>query len=262
MYVNKWSQDRYTRCKRKKRKEHKNLTTSFKKYTHSPYQKLSYTNSPPKYKTTLIQNYSPFLSWMTKGKSLRGHHLVISRKASIIILITWSLWKRRWRRSETTKASLSTSNATDAGVHLTHLIGEIVKMSIHPLKLGHYGLQGHISCRRRRSRGGRSWKGGKNSSSSRIIRLHLWPLRSKLGLTLPNRTGADSTYGGEIKRVRNGMEKCWRIHVIAEEKMSLSCVAVSKYTSRIGVMKWERKSIKRSSRRDKRKWARGLVIEL
>ena len=204
MYVNKWSQDRYTRCKRKKRKEHKNLTTSLKKYTHSLYQKLSYTNSPPKYKTTVIQNYSPFLSWMTKGKSLRGHHLIISRKASIIILITWSLWKRRWRRSETTKASLLTSNATDASVHLTHLIGEIVKMSIHPLKLGDYGLQGHISCRRRRSRGGRSWEGGKNSSSSRIIRLHLWPLRSKLGLTPPNRTEADSTHGGEIKRVRNG----------------------------------------------------------
>ena len=68
MYVNKWSQNQYTRCKRKKRKEHKNLTTSLKKYTHSPYQKLSYINSPPKYKTTLIQKYSPFFVMNDKGQ--------------------------------------------------------------------------------------------------------------------------------------------------------------------------------------------------
>ena len=34
-----------------------------------------------------------------------------------------------------------------------------------------------------------------------------------------------------------GINKCLRIHVIVEGKMSLSRVAVSKYTSRIDVMK-------------------------
>ena len=36
------------------------------------------------------QNYSPFLSWMTKGKSLRGHCLFITRRDSILILIITS----------------------------------------------------------------------------------------------------------------------------------------------------------------------------
>ena len=122
-----------------------------------PIKKMSYTNSPPKYKTTLIQNYSPFLSRMTKGKSLRGCHLVITRRASIvliitniIILISRGLWRRRWRGSATTMARLSTGNVIDSGVYLTHLIGEIVKtstkISLHPLKLRHDGLQGHTSC--------------------------------------------------------------------------------------------------------------------
>ena len=34
-----------------------------------------------------IQNYSRFLSQMTKGKSLRSGHLLITEKASILILI-------------------------------------------------------------------------------------------------------------------------------------------------------------------------------
>ena len=34
-----------------------------------------------------IQNYSRFLSQMTKGKSLRSDHLLITEKASILILI-------------------------------------------------------------------------------------------------------------------------------------------------------------------------------
>ena len=107
---------------------------------------MSYTNSPPKYKTTLNQNYSPFLSRMTKGKSLRGHHLIITGKASIliitiiIILICRGLWKRRWRSSETTKASLSSCYMTDMSVHLTQLIRESIKASIHMLKLCHDSL--------------------------------------------------------------------------------------------------------------------------
>ena len=78
---------------------------------------------------------------------------------------------------ETNKARLSTGNATDSGVNLTHLICKIVKTStkinLHLLKLRHDGHQGHTNCRRRRIRGGRSLEGGRNSRSSKIIRLNL-----------------------------------------------------------------------------------------
>ena len=89
------------------------------------------------------------------------------------------------------------------GVHLTHLIDERVKARIHALKLRHDGLQGHTSFRRRRSRGGRS----RRRRSCRICMigcLRPWLLRSKLGLAPPNRTGADGTHNGEVRRVRNG----------------------------------------------------------
>ena len=73
-----------------KRKVHISLLHPSKTKETPPIKKKSYANSPPKYMTTLIilnQNYSPFLSRMTKGKSLRGHHLLITRRASILILI-------------------------------------------------------------------------------------------------------------------------------------------------------------------------------
>ena len=37
--------------------------------------------------------------------------------------------------------------------------------------------------------------------------LYKWPLWSKLGLAPPNRTDADGTYNGEIRRIRNGDEE-------------------------------------------------------
>ena len=43
--------------------------------------------------------------------------------------------------------SLSTGYTTDTGVHLTQLIRERVKASIHALKLRHDGLQGHTNYR-------------------------------------------------------------------------------------------------------------------
>ena len=159
---------------------------------------------PLNYKTTLIQNYSPFLSRMTKGKSSKGRHLIITGKASILIIITiiicQSLWRRKWRGNETTKASLSSCYTTDTSVHLTHLIGERVRL--HALKLHHDGLQGHTSCQRR-SRGGRSRR--RRSYKIFVIgRLRPWPLQSKLGLTSLNRTSTDGTHGGEIRRINNG----------------------------------------------------------
>ena len=159
---------------------------------------------------------------MTKGKSLRGRHFIITGIASIVltitiitILICRSLWRRRWIGA---KASLSTCYMTDMGVHLTQFISESVKASIHALKLHHDGLQGHITSRRRRRRGGR------NSRSCRTDRLHTWLLWSKLSLASSNRTGIDGTHSGVIRRIR--MEKWRRIRVIVEGKMSLSQVAV------------------------------------
>ena len=56
--------------KRRKEKIHNILTTSLISTT-LPLTKWSYTNSPPKNDYSHIQNYSPFLSWMTKGKSVK-----------------------------------------------------------------------------------------------------------------------------------------------------------------------------------------------
>ena len=115
------------------------------------------------------QNYFPFLSQMTKSKSLRGRYLIITGRASILILIVITiiiiiliyrnLWRRRWRSNETTKTSLSSCNQTDTGVHLTQLIRESVKASIHALKLCHDRLKHHTTTRRRRSEGKRKGRG-------------------------------------------------------------------------------------------------------
>ena len=143
----------YKRLMYKERKE---------KYIRTSLHPSKSINTPPnkKKKKSLIltlplstrllssQNYSPFLSRMKKGKSSRGHHLIITGKASILILIITiikilicrSLWRRRGRGSKTTKASLSSCYTTDTGFHLTHLVDERVKVSIHVLKLRHDGL--------------------------------------------------------------------------------------------------------------------------
>ena len=147
---------------------------------------------------------------MTKGKSLRGCHLIITGRASIliliitsiVILISGSLWRRIWKGSETTKMSLSLCYTTDTGVHLTHLINERFKASIHVLKLCYDGLQGHTSYRSGKSKGGRS----RRRRSCRIYMiscLYPWLLWLKLGLALSNRTGIDGTHNGEVRRVRN-----------------------------------------------------------
>ena len=168
---------------------------------------MSYANSPPKYKTTLIiQNYSPFLSRMIKGKSLRGRQLISTGKASILILIIIvstiiailicrSLRRRRWRSGETTEASLSSCNTTDTGVHLIQLSSESIKGSIHALKLCHDGLESHTTTWRGRSGGGWSRTGWRSRY------LGPWPLQSKLGLAPSNEHHANGTHDGEMRRL-------------------------------------------------------------
>ena len=53
----------------RKEKIHKILTTSLN--INTPLTKISYTNPPPKYDYFHIQNYFPFLSRVTKGKSIK-----------------------------------------------------------------------------------------------------------------------------------------------------------------------------------------------
>ena len=100
-----------------------------------------------------------------------------------------------------TKASLSSCYTTDMGVHLTQLISESVKVSIHAFKLCHDDLQGHVTSRGRRRRGG--W----TNKSCRIGSFHTWLVQSKLSLTPPNKTGVDDTRGGVVRRNRNGNGK-------------------------------------------------------
>ena len=87
---------------------------------------------------------------------------------------------------------------TNTGVHLTQLITESVKASIHVHKLYHDGLESHFTCKRRRSRGGQSRRSRKN------CHLSSWPLRSKLGLTLSNGRCVYGTHNKEVWRFRIG----------------------------------------------------------
>ena len=145
---------------------------------------------------------------MTKGKSLRGRHLIIIGRVNVILIIInliirRGLWRKRGRMSKTSHASLPTGNVACSGVHLTHLINEIVKtttkVSLHPLKLLYDGLEGHTT-----NHGGRrSRRRGWNSRSCKIGCLYLWLLWSKLSLTLPDKTSADGTYDVEKRRQRN-----------------------------------------------------------
>ena len=66
------------------------------------------------------------------------------------------------------------------------------------------------------------------------------------------------------KRGKEGMVtcKCVRMHMIAEEKMSLSHVEVSQYQSIIDSIMCDAKYIERPSMRERRKRARGSMIVL
>ena len=90
IYVYKWSQDLMYKnnVSKKERKEkiHNILTTSLKKKRNNtlPNKMIPKTNSPPKSDYSHIQNYSPFLSRVTKGR-VSSRHLI--GKASISIII-------------------------------------------------------------------------------------------------------------------------------------------------------------------------------
>ena len=91
MYV-KWSQDQCTRYnvsqreRKKKKKDTKILTTL--SYKNTPPKKISYTNPPPISMTTHISKLLPIFVTSDKRVSTSSRHLIITGRASTIILIT------------------------------------------------------------------------------------------------------------------------------------------------------------------------------
>ena len=68
----------------RKEKIHDILTTSLKNNNTSPNKMIPKTNSPPKSDYSHIQNYSLFLSRVTKGR-VSSRHLIGRANISIII---------------------------------------------------------------------------------------------------------------------------------------------------------------------------------
>ena len=85
---------------------------------------------------------------------------------------------------------------TNTGVHLTQLIAESVKASIHAHKLCHDGLKCHSTHRRQRS-----------DRSRRSCHLCSGLPRSKLCRTLSNSSCIYSTHENEVRRLRIGDRK-------------------------------------------------------
>ena len=109
---------------------------------------------------------------------------------AIVTLILRHRW--RWRRSnsETTHDSLLLCDTTNTGVHLTQIITESVKASIHD------GLKCRSTRRRWRSGGG--WSGG----SKRSRHLCSGPPRSELCFTPSNGSCIYDTHNRKIRRLR------------------------------------------------------------
>ena len=175
---------------------------------------MSYANSPPKYMTTLISKTTPhfYHEWQrvshweavipSSASTLRASTIILisinTTRAIIITLFLWNMWRWRWRSDETIYDNLSSCDTTNTGVHLTQLITESVKASIHVHKLCHDGLESHSTHRRRKSGGG--WSG----RSLRSHRLGSWLLRSKLGLAPSNSCCVYGTHDREMWRLRIG----------------------------------------------------------
>ena len=180
--------------KKKEKKIHVNLTTSLKIYINSPHKKCLILTLPLSTRLLSKPKLLPIFVTNNKGQVTKRSSSLEELASSSSAPASSSEVSREGRRCKASHASLSTGNANNSGVHLTHLICEIVKTSIHPLKLFHDSIKSHTSYRGRKSRGGRSRRRRRNSKSYRIIHLHSWPLRSKLGLAPPNRTDADGTH--------------------------------------------------------------------
>ena len=165
----------------------RNNKTSLHLSKHSP---LNWSNSTLALLPLTIwlfshnQNYSPFLSRVIKGESLRNSHLIIARRVRSIIPLIISTIRRllsrlgRGRKSKTVETRLSASDTINPSILLTHLIRKIVKTNIkinrHVLKLIHDGSKRCLYLRRRRwSRWKRGLRGMGSILRSMNVSLHL-----------------------------------------------------------------------------------------
>ena len=270
--MSKWSQNQYTRCnvseiERKEKKMHTSPHYIPKKKWTLPLTKISSTNPPPISVTTLISKTTPSFCHKWQRVKVSSRHLVDTGRASISILIIivvigviivlgclvvlGCLRRRRGRLHKDTKANLPSGNTAGMGVHLTQLITDIVKASIHALKLHHNRIKSHTTRRRKGSGGGWSWRSGRSCRLERnCTSLCLTVVASMAHMTWKwSETG-------------KGTEKWRKILVIVEGKMSLSRVTKSLYISMMERIKWEEKSIVRCSKRESKNRAWGSVIEL
>ena len=147
--------------------------------------------------------------------SKSSRHLIITRRAIIIstagAIVTLILrCLRRGNHCVTTHHNLSSRNTTDTGVHLTQLIVESVKASIHVHTMCHDGLKCHSTCWRRKSGGG--WSG----RNRRSCRLCLGLPRSQLRCALLN---GNCIYGTHIREV--GRLKIWDGKMAKESRDSI-----------------------------------------
>ena len=165
-----------------------------------PLAKISYANS------SLKNDYSPILplfchEWQRVRVSSK--RLIIAGWASIaFILISRSShqhhshlqgpqeWKAWYNHPSQPGIEQCSQHRCSPNTHLTQLITENVKASIHALKLHHDVLKCHPAHRKWGSGCGWSWRSG---NSCRI-----GPPRSKLCLTPFNGSVVNSTHNGEV----------------------------------------------------------------
>ena len=203
----------YLKKKEIERKEKIQKSLLHPSYTHSPYQKNSYINPPPISMTTLISKLLPLFVTSDKGQvhqvnisSSLGELVPSSSSASSLpkpssLLASDASGEGEEATVKTTHGSLSSCNTIDTSAHLTQLITESVKASIHVHKLCHDGLKCHSTRRRRRS--GSGWSG----RSWRSYHLCLGPPSSKLCLTSSNSSSIYGTHHRKMRRDGKGDRK-------------------------------------------------------
>ena len=200
--------------------------------TTLPLTKMS--NSPPKNDYSRIQNYSPFLSRIIKGKSVKqtshrqSQHLHHHHPKHHRHHYHYQPHPQNQKpQEEVVKGQpqeqidlgrLPFSYAANMDIHLIQLYGKCIEASIHVRKLRHDVSQRHIARRRRRSGCGSSRMRWSRTGGSVESCCH------DLNCTSLHFTVAASMAHMKVKGLDAGEgTKKWRkILVIAEVKMSLS----------------------------------------
>ena len=188
--------------------------------------------------TTLISKLLPFFVTSDKGhvnqvdiSSLLGELASLSSSASSLSEPSPLSSSEAGRDGEeatmkTTHDSMSSCYITNPGVHLTQIIIECVKASIHAHKLCHGGLKCHYNRRRRRCRG--VWSNG----SWRSHQLCSRPPQSELCLAPFDGSYIYGTYYEKMRRLRKGDRKMAKDPLDSQRKNELitgRCIPIDIY---------------------------------